>query len=131
MDASQKTIGMALMQSIQDKHESEALFQEIDSTVVITIKISIPSDLMPVACGCWTLTDAETCYANVERELPGVVARIEKFHTFCYGRSMIVLSDYKPFVTIVQKDLVNAPTRLQQLLLRLQKYSVTINLERT
>ena len=54
-----------------------------------------------------------------------MVARVEKFHTFCYGRSTIVLSDHKPLASIVRKDLVNAPPRLQRLLLRLQKYNVT------
>ena len=38
---------------------------------------------MLVAFGSKTLTDAETRYANIECELLGVVARIEKFHTFC------------------------------------------------
>ena len=55
-----------------------------------------------------------------------MVARIEKFHTFCYGRSTIILSDDKPLTSIVRKDLVNAPPRLQTLLLCLQKYDVTI-----
>ena len=72
------------------------------------------------------LTDVEGQYANIECELLGIVARVERFHTFCYGRSTIILSDHKPLASIVQKDLVNAPPRLQRLLLRLQKYNVTI-----
>ena len=55
-----------------------------------------------------------------------MVARVEKFHTFCYGRSTIVLSDHKPLTSIVRKDLVNASPRLQRLLLGLQKYGITI-----
>ena len=51
---------------------------------------------------------------------------MEKFHTFCYGQSTIILSDHKPLTSIVRKDLVNAPPRLQRLLLHLQKYNVTI-----
>ena len=92
----------------------------------MTEKSIIPNDLLPVAYGSKTLTDTESQYANIERELLGVVARVEKFHTFCYGRSTIVLSDHKPLASIVRKDLVNAPPRLQRLLLGLQKYSVTI-----
>ena len=87
---------------------------------------SIPTDLLPVEYGSKTLTDTESWYANTERELLAVVASVEKFHTFCYGRSTIVLSDYKPLASIVKKDLVNAPPRLQRLLLRLQKYDMTI-----
>ena len=58
-------------------------------------------------------TDTESRYANIERELLGVVAGMEKFHTFCYGQSTIVLSDHKLLTSIVRKDLVNAPPRLQ------------------
>ena len=81
---------------------------------------------MPVAYSSKTLTDAEGRYANIERELLGVVARMEKFHTFCYGQSTIIMSDQKPLTSIVRKDLVNAPPRLQRLLLRLQKYNFEI-----
>ena len=55
-----------------------------------------------------------------------MVARVEKFHTFCYGKTTIVLSDHKPLTSIVCKDLFNAPPRLQRLLLCLQKYNMTI-----
>ena len=81
---------------------------------------------MPVAYGSKTLTDTEGRYANIECELLDVVVGMEKFHTFCYGWSTIILSDHKPLTSIVRKDLVNAPPRLQRLLLHLQKYDVTI-----
>ena len=63
-------------------------------------KSNIPSDLLPVAYGSKTLTDAETRYACIEHELLGVVTSVEKFHTF-YGRSTTVLSDHKPLTFIV------------------------------
>ena len=81
---------------------------------------------MPVAYGSKTLTDAEGRFANIEHELLGVVASMEKSHTFCYRRSTIILSDHKPLTSIVRKGLVNAPPRLQWLLLRLQKYNFEI-----
>ena len=72
-------------------------------------KTTIPDDLLLVAYNSKTLTDTESQYANIEHELLGVVARVEKFHTFCYRWSTKVLSDHKPLPSIVQKDLVNAP----------------------
>ena len=130
VNASQKAIGMALMQSVQNEHESEAIDGQHEDRVEASVsdcgKTNIPSDLLPVAYGSKTLTDAEGRYANIECELLGVVAGIEKFHTFCYGRSTIILSDHKPLTSIVRKDLVNAPPRLQRHLLCLQKYDVTI-----
>ena len=129
VDASQKAIGMALLQAVQEDSESEADGCQqnwVETNVNDCEKIIIPSDLLPVAYGSKTLTDTESQYANIECELLNVVARVEKFHTFCYGSSTIVLSDHKPLASIVRKDLINAPPRLQRLLLRLQKYNVSI-----
>ena len=41
--------------------------------------------LYPIAYGSKTLTMAETRYANIERELLGVVGVLEKFHYFTFG----------------------------------------------
>ena len=43
------------------------------------------SSLYPIAYGSKTLTAAETRYANIERELLGVVGALEKFHYFTFG----------------------------------------------
>ena len=130
VDASRKAIGMALMQSVQNEHESEAIDGQQENWVEDSVndweKTIISNDLLSVAYGSKTLTDAEGRYANIECKLLGVVAGIEKFHTFCYGRSTIILSDHKPLTSIVRKDLVNAPLRLQRLLLHLQKCDVTM-----
>ena len=120
VDASQKYIEMVLLQSVQEKHESKANNGQqnwVEAGINDCEKTIIPNDLLPVAYGSKTFTDAEGRYANIECELLGVVARVEKFHTFCYGRSTIVLSDHKPLTSTVRKDLVNAPPRLQSLLL--------------
>ena len=129
VDASQKAIGMALLQSVQEDCESEAdgcQQNQVETNVNDCEKIIIPNDLLPVAYGSKTLTDTESWYTNIECELLGMVAGVEKFHTFCYGWSTIVLPDHKPLASIVQKDLINAPSRLQRLLLRLQKYAVSV-----
>ena len=129
VDASQKAIGMALIQTVQNEHESKAIDGQHQNWVEASVndweKSIIPNDLLPVAYGSKTLTDAEGQYASIECELLGVAARIEKFQTFCYGSSTIILSDHKPLMSIVRKDLVNAPPRLQRLLSQLQKYNVT------
>ena len=115
---------MALMQSVQNERESEAIDGQHEDWVEACVndcgKPNIPTDLLPVAYGSKTLSDAERRYANIECELLGVVTGLEKFHTFCYRWSSIILSDYKLLTSIVRKDLVNAPPRLQQLLFRLQ-----------
>ena len=119
VDASQKAIGMALMQSVQNEYESGAIDGQHEDCVEASVndcgKPNIPSDPLPAAYGSKTLTDTEGRYANIECELLGVVASMEKFHTFCYGQTTMVLSDHRPLTSIVRKDLVNAPPRLQRL----------------
>ena len=80
----------------------------------------------PVAFASKTLTDAETRYACIERELLAIVYGVERFHTYLYGQKFTVRTDHKPLVMILQKPLVNAPPRLQRMLLRLQQYDFQI-----
>ena len=104
-DTSGVAIGMALLQS-----------QENDRNT-----------LYPIAYGSKTLTNAETRYANIERELLSVVGGLEKFQYFTFGCSVIVLTDQKPLIAISKKSLVKASPRLQHLLLRLNNYNVELN----
>ena len=80
----------------------------------------------PIAFMSKSLTDTETHYANIERELLAIVFGCEKFHTYLYGRTFIVESDHKPLEMISLKNLIAAPVRLQWMLLRLQQYDLTI-----
>ena len=83
-------------------------------------------DQKPIAFASETLTDTESRYANIERELLAVVYGCERFHTYLFGRSFVAESDHKPLESIQMKNLVSAPPRLQRMLLRLQPYDVTI-----
>ena len=83
-------------------------------------------DQKPIAFASKTLTDTESRYANIERELLAVVYGCERFHTYLFGRSFVAESDHKPLESIQMKNLVSAPPRLQRMLLRLQPYDVTI-----
>ena len=44
-------------------------------------------------------SDVETHYANIERELLGVVGGLEKFHYFTFGHPVQVLTDHKPLIS--------------------------------
>ena len=73
-----------------------------------------------------SLTDTETCYANIKRELLPIVYGCEKFHTYLYGRTFTVETDHKPLEMISMKNLIAAPARLQRMLLWLQQYDMII-----
>ena len=80
----------------------------------------------PIAFASRALSDAETRYAQIEKELLAIVFGLEKFHQYTYGRPLTVQSDHKPLEVIYKKPLQRAPKRLQRLLLRLLLYDVTL-----
>ena len=80
----------------------------------------------PIAFASKSLTDAETRYANIERELLAVIFACLRFNTYLQGRQFTVESDHKPLEMIHLKAISNAPPRLQRMLLQLQKYDMTI-----
>ena len=86
----------------------------------------IMQDGKPVAFGSKTLTSCERRYANIERELLAIVWGAQKFHTYVYGRSVIVETDHKPLESIFRKPLNDAPPRLQRMLLKLTKYDLDV-----
>ena len=51
---------------------------------------------------------------------------LEKFHQYTNGRKVTVQSDHKPLENIVKKPLLNAPKRLQRMMMRIQKYDVDV-----
>ena len=83
-------------------------------------------DGQPIAYASKSLTDTETRYANIERELLAIVFACQRFNTYVLGRPFTVESDHKPLEMIHQKNLASAPPRLQRMLLQLQRYDVTI-----
>ena len=80
----------------------------------------------PIALASKSLKDAETRYANIERELLAIVFACQCFSTYLLGTSFVAESDHKPLEMIAMKNLANAPPCLQRMLLELQRYDVTI-----
>ncbi|XP_056107597.1 uncharacterized protein K02A2.6-like [Rhinichthys klamathensis goyatoka] len=80
----------------------------------------------PVAYASRTLTDTETRYAQIEKELLAVVFACTKFRDYVYGKPTLVETDHQPLVTILKKPIHTAPARLQRMMLRLQCYDITL-----
>ena len=72
-----------------------------------------------IAFASKSLMDAETRYANIERELLAIIFACQHFSTYQLGRSFVA-------EMIAMKNLANVPPRLQRMLLELQRYDVTI-----
>ena len=83
-------------------------------------------DAKPVAYALRALTDAETRYAQIEKELLAVVFAFNRFHQYVYGKEIKVESDHKPLESITKKPLSAAPPHLQRMLIQLQRYNFTL-----
>ena len=69
----------------------------------------IIQDRQPIVFASKSLTDTETCYANIERELLAIVYGCKKFHMYLYSRTFIIETDHKPLEMISLKNLTAAP----------------------
>ena len=83
-------------------------------------------DGKPIAFASKALTETQTRYSNIEREMLAIVAGCERYHTFLYGKSFTIITDHQPLVTICNKPIHSAPARLQRMLLRIQGYNYRI-----
>ena len=81
----------------------------------------------PVSFSLRALTQTETRYAQIEKELLAIVFACEKFDKYIFGRDVVhVETDHKPLEEIFKKSLCDAPARLQRMLLRLQHYNLDV-----
>ena len=83
-------------------------------------------DGRPIAYASRSLSQTETRYSQIEKEMLAVVYGLEKFHHYTYAREVEVVTDHKPLVAIWKKPLSKAPRRLQNLLLRARNYQFEI-----
>ena len=83
----------------------------------------------PIAYASRALTETESRYAQIEKEMLAIVFSVEKYNGFTFGRRTAVHTDHKPLETIFMKPLHRAPKRLQGMLIRLQKYDLLVQYE--
>ena len=80
----------------------------------------------PIAFTSCALTDVETRYAQIEKEMLAILYSVTHFHHYVYGRRTIVYSDHKPLVAIQHKDFSKISPRLQLMLYKLLRYNIDI-----
>ncbi len=80
----------------------------------------------PVAYASRALTDAETRYPQIEKEMLSITLGCERFHQYIYGQTNTCQTDHKPLVAIFFKSLNDCPLRIQRLMLRMQKYDMKV-----
>ena len=67
-------------------------------------------DGRPIAYASRALTDTETRYAVIEKEMLAIVFALEKWHQCTYCRPVTIYSDHKPLESITKKPLTRYAT---------------------
>ena len=81
----------------------------------------------PVAFASQTLSAVEQQYAQIEKECLAIVFGCQKFSQYITRREKVTVeSDHKPLQSIFKKSLLCAPSRLQRMMLRLQRYNLEV-----
>ena len=109
--------------------------QYFDHTKPVIIQVDASSrglgatllqDKGPIEYRSKLLTEAESCYSNIEREMLAIVHDLEKFHYYVYERGVTVETDHKPLQAIFKEHLATAPPRIAKVMLGVQKYDAEI-----
>ncbi|KAJ8038316.1 hypothetical protein HOLleu_15704 [Holothuria leucospilota] len=80
----------------------------------------------PIAYATKALTNAETNYSQIEKELLAIVWGCKRFPDYVAFRKVLVESDHRPLESVMKKPLYEAPLCLQSLLMQLQHYDVDV-----
>ena len=84
---------------------------------------------MPVAFASKTLNSAERNYANIGRELLGVVFGVLHFKHFTFSNQVNTITDHKPLVSLLKKSLAACSFRLSRLILKIVDYPLKVMYE--
>ncbi|XP_062699497.1 uncharacterized protein K02A2.6-like [Aedes albopictus] len=80
----------------------------------------------PIVYASKTLSSTERKYAQIENETLAILFACRKFELYILGRPVTVETDHQPLLRIFKKPLVEAPLRIQRMLLALQRYQITL-----
>ena len=72
------------------------------------------------------MTSTNTYYAQLEKELLGIVFACERFHQYIFVATVEAETDHKPLISMFKEPLNDCPLRVQRLLLRVQRYDLAV-----
>ncbi|CAB3998069.1 Hypothetical predicted protein [Paramuricea clavata] len=83
---------------------SESLEIQCDSSQT-GLGVALMQNGHPIAYASRTLSETETRYAQIQKEILSIVYAVEKFNDYTFGRKVTVHSDHKPLESILKKPL--------------------------
>ncbi|GFS01191.1 retrovirus-related Pol polyprotein from transposon 17.6 [Elysia marginata] len=103
---------------------NEPLSLQVDSSVDGMGAVLLQKG-MPIEYASRSLTKTQQKWAQIEKETLAVVFGLERFHQYTYGRLISIENDHKPLEMILNKPLSQAPKRLQNLMIRINRYNIS------
>ena len=82
--------------------------------------------LCPIAFARKSLMGTEHRYCNIECEALGILRELDKFHHYCFGREVLIITDHKPLVCMFKKDVATLSQCIRCILLKIHQYRVQI-----
>ncbi|XP_062621337.1 uncharacterized protein K02A2.6-like [Saccostrea cucullata] len=79
----------------------------------------------PIEYASRSLSMAQRKWAQIEKEALSILFGLEKFDQYTYGRKVVIENDHKPLEAILRKPLSAAPRRLQDIMMKLNRYDIT------
>jgi hypothetical protein len=76
----------------------------------------------PIAYSSTSLTVTQKRYFQIEKELLAIQFGLMRFRQYMYGQSVIVETDHKPLVGLLDKPIASCSPRIQRMRLQLQRF---------
>ena len=81
----------------------------------------------PVAMASRALDDTQSKYAIIEKEMLAICFGCHRFHNYLFGKEVLVQTDHKPLVSIMEKPIHKLSARMQRMRMRLQNYDLKLS----
>ena len=101
-----------------------ALLQLRDDTSCQAHMVPDNTILCPIAFANKSLMGTEHRYSNVKCEALSILHGLEKFHHYCFGREVLMITDHYPLVSMFKKDVATLSQCIQCILLKIDQYRV-------
>ena len=103
-----------------------ALLQLMDNTTCQTHMVPDNTILHPITFASKSLMGEECRYSIIKCEALGILHGLEKFHHYCFGREVLIITDHKPLVSMFKKDVATLSQCIQHIRLKIHQYRVQI-----
>ncbi len=106
---------------------------DVDKPVVVSVDASpiglgavLSQEGQPIAFSSTTLTATQRRYCQIEKELLAIQFGLMRLRQYVYGQRVVVESDHKPLVGLLDKPIAECSPRIQRMRLQLQRFDFQV-----